>query len=94
MLDTGQRRRSGAAFEAGNQDVVGMPFGDTGRNRADADFGHQLHADSSTTVGVLQVEDQLRQVFDRIDVVMRRRTDQVPHLSLTSRVEAIVLSTL
>ena len=31
---------------------------------------------SAVRIDVLQVEDQLRQVFDRIDVVMRRRRDQ------------------
>lgn len=53
-----------------------MPLGHAGRNRSHADFGDQLDADARRRVRVLQVEDQLGQVFDRIDVVVRRRTDQ------------------
>src|SRR5690606_25153386 len=43
---------------------------------ADADLGHELHADPRFGVRVLQVMDQLREVLDRIDVVMRRRADE------------------
>src|SRR5262249_59498637 len=46
------------------------------RDRADADLGHQLDADPRPRVRVLQVMDQLRQVFDRVDIVVRRRADQ------------------
>src|SRR5262249_23107230 len=43
---------------------------------ADADLGHQLHADARLVVAVLQVVNQLLQVLDRVDVVVRRRGDQ------------------
>ena len=43
MLDRGQRRGAGAALEAGDGDVVGARLGDAGGDRADADFGHELH---------------------------------------------------
>ncbi len=56
--------------------MVGMRFGHAGRHRAHAHFRHQLDADPRRRVGVLQVVDQLSQIFDRIDVVMRRRADQ------------------
>ena len=36
----------------------------------------QLHVDAGARVGVLEVVDQLRQVLDRVDVVVRRRADQ------------------
>ena len=42
MLDRGQRRSAGAAFIAGDGDVVGARLGDAGRDRADADFRDQL----------------------------------------------------
>ena len=45
VLDRGQRARAGAALEARNRDVVGARLGDAGRDRADADFGHQLDRD-------------------------------------------------
>ena len=50
------------------------------------DSATSLTCTRATRVGVLQVEDQLREIFDRVDVVMRRRRDQadarrrVPHL--------------
>src|SRR6202035_720600 len=53
---------------------------------ADADLGDQLHMHAGLRVGVLQVVDQLLQVLDRVDVVVRRRRDQpdsrrrVPHV--------------
>ena len=47
-----------------------------GGDRADAGFGDQLHVDARLGVGVLQVVNQLRDVLDRVDVVVRRRRDQ------------------
>ena len=49
---------------------------DTRRDRADTRARDQLHADRRGRVDLLQVVDQLREVFDRIDVVMRRRRNQ------------------
>ena len=76
VLERGQRRRAGAAVVAGDQHDVGVRLGDTGRDRADADLGDQLHVHPRLRVGVLEVVDQLRQVLDRVDVVVRRRADQ------------------
>ena len=47
-----------------------------GGHRADADLGHQLHVDAGLRVGVLQVVDELLEVLDGVDVVVRRRADQ------------------
>ena len=49
---------------------------DAGGDCSDTDFGDQLDVDACCRVGVLQIVDQLLEVFDRIDVVMRRWTDQ------------------
>jgi hypothetical protein len=59
-----------------------------GGDGADADLGHELHADAREAVAVLQVVDQLRQVLDRIDVVVRRRGDEA-HAGGRQRVLAI-----
>jgi hypothetical protein len=75
-LMRGQRRGAGAAVIAGDGDVVGARLGDAGGHRADAHFGHQLDRDVGRRVDVLQVVDQLRQILDRVDVVVRRRRDQ------------------
>ncbi len=76
VLDRGQRRGAGAALEARDGDMVGARLGDAGGDRADADFGDQLDRDLAVRIDVLQVVDELRQILDRIDVVMRRRRDQ------------------
>src|SRR6185312_5376359 len=76
MLDRGEGARAGAAFVAGDGDVVGARLGDAGGDSADADLGDELDRHVAGRVDVLEIEDELRQVFDRIDVVMRRRRDQ------------------
>ena len=76
VLDRGERRGAGAAVVAADQHDVGLGLGHAGGDRADADLGDQLDADAGAVVGVLQVVDQLRQILDRVDVVVRRRRDQ------------------
>src|SRR5262249_30402233 len=78
VLDRGQRRSAGPALVAADQDHVSLRLGHAGGDRAHADLGDQLHADARPVVGVLEIVDQLGQVLDRVDVVMRRRGDQ-PH---------------
>ena len=73
MLERRQRRGAGAAVVAGDQHDVGVRLRDPGGDRADADLGDQLHVDPRLRVGVLQVVDELREVLDRVDVVVRRR---------------------
>ena len=64
VFDTGLRRGSGPAVVTTNQHDIGMAFGHTRGNRADPDLGDQLHADARLGVGVLQVVNELGQVFD------------------------------
>ena len=68
--------RAGAALEARDGDMIGARLRDAGGDGADADLGDELHRDVARRIDVLQVEDELRQILDRIDVVMRRRRDQ------------------
>ena len=76
MLDRTQRRRAGAAAVAADQDNVGVRLRHASRDRAHADFGHQFHGNAGMRIDVFQIVDQLREIFDRIDVVMRRRRNQ------------------
>jgi len=76
MMDRAERRRAGAALMARDRDMIRIGLAHAGRDRADAELRDQLHADPRLAVRVLQVVDELRQVLDRIDVVMRRRRDQ------------------
>ena len=77
MLDGRQRRSARPAIMPRNQNMIRVGFGDARRHGADANFRHQLHADARCTVRVLQIVNQLRQILDRINIVMRGRTDQL-----------------
>ena len=74
--DRGERRRARAAVVPGNQDVVRVGLRNACGDRADPDLGHELHGDARAGIRAAQVVDQLLQILDRIDVVMRRRRDQ------------------
>ena len=61
---------------ARDQDDIRLGLCHTGRNRANARRRHQLHGHLTARVDLLEVIDQLRKVFDGIDIVVRRRRDQ------------------
>ena len=65
-----------ASVVARDQDVVGVALDDTGGDDADAVLGNQFHRHSRGGVGRFQVINQLGQVLDRVDVVVRRRGDE------------------
>ena len=76
VLDRRQRRRAGAAVGPRDLHDVGQRLDDAGRDRADAGLADELHRHVGERVDLLEVEDQLREVLDRVDVVVRRRRDQ------------------
>ena len=76
VLNRAQWRRAGSAAVSADQHHIGVSFGDSRRDRAHSDLRHQLHRDPRLRIHVFQVVDQLRQIFNRIDVVMRRRRNQ------------------
>ena len=76
VLDRSLRGGTGAAVESGDQHHVGVRLGDTRGDRAHAHFRHQLHADARMDVGVLEVVDELREILNGVDVVMRRGRDE------------------
>ncbi len=61
---------------AADKDDVGVRLGDAGGDGADAGLGHELHANTGARVDLLEVVNQLGQILDGIDVVMRRRRDE------------------
>ena len=77
VLDRRLGRGAGAAAVAADQDDVAVALRDAGGDRADAELGDELDVDARRRVRVLEVVDQLRQVLDRVDVVVRRRRDQL-----------------
>ena len=73
VLQRVERAGAGAAVVAGDEHDVGLGLRHAGGHGADADLGHQLHVDAGGRVGVLQVVDELLEILDRVDVVVRRR---------------------
>ncbi len=73
VRDRGLRRGTGAAVIATDQHHFRMRLGDARGDRAHADFCHQLHADARVAVAILQVVDQLGQILDGVDVMVRGR---------------------
>ena len=86
VFDRGQRRRARSAVVTGDQHDIRMGFRDAGGDRPDADLRHELDVHARARVGVLEVVDQLREILNRVDVVVRRRRNQrdagsgMPHL--------------
>ena len=76
VLERRQRRGAGAAVVAGDQHDVGLGLRHAGGDGADAHLGDQLDVHPRRRVGVLEVVDQLLEILDRVDVVVRRRADQ------------------
>src|SRR5439155_18787991 len=74
--DRRDRRGAGAAVVTRDEDVVGIALRNAGSDRADADLGDELDRHARRRVRAAQVVDQLLQILDRVDVVVRRRRDQ------------------
>src|SRR5712692_10448440 len=76
VLDGGQWRRAGTAVVPADGDDVGARFGYARGNDPDSGAGNELYADTRARIHGAQVVDQLREIFDAIDVVMRRRRNK------------------
>src|SRR6266849_9219145 len=73
VLDGGQWRRAGTAIVPADSDDVRARFGYARGNDADSGAGNEFYADARAGIHGAQVVDQLREVFDAVNVVMRRR---------------------
>ena len=67
------RCRPRSAVKGGDQDHLCSRLGDACRDGADSSLRYQLHRDSGLRVGIFQVVDQLCQVLDGVDIMVRRR---------------------
>ena len=61
---------------ATDRNYVCAGLGDSGRNDADSRARDKFHPDARARIYCAQVVDQLRQILDAVDVVMRRRRNQ------------------
>ena len=79
VLHGGLRRGAGAAVVAADEHHVRLALGNAGGDGAHPDLGHQLDVDARPVIGALEIVDELGQVLDGVDVVVRRRRrDQPP----------------
>ena len=76
VLDRAKRTCARATIVAGDRNQIGIGLDDAGRDRANTGLGNQLDRHECLRINLLEIEDQLRKIFDRIDVVMRRRRYQ------------------
>ena len=76
VLDRHERRCTRAATVARDRHTVRRCLGDPDRDRPHAGSRHQLHTHPGERFERLEVVDELRQVLDRVDVVVRWRRDQ------------------
>src|SRR5665811_1151730 len=82
-------RRARAPAKAVEVHVVGAGVDDSGGDRGDVVHGRDLHAHRLVTGGFLDRVDQLAQVLDRVDVVVRRRRNGVRAARDTARGGAV-----
>ena len=59
-----------------DQNNIGVCLGNACRDSTNANFGNQLYRNACCRIHVLQVENQLCQIFDRINIVVRRRRNK------------------
>ena len=76
VLERRERGRAGAAVVPGDDDVLGLRLRHTRRDGADPGLGHELDRDRGGRVHAFEVVDELGEILDRVDVVVRRRRDQ------------------
>mmetsp|Transcript_13636 Transcript_13636/g.39086 ORF Transcript_13636/g.39086 Transcript_13636/m.39086 type:complete len:503 (+) Transcript_13636:715-2223(+) len=85
VLDRRERRGAGAAVCPRDLDHIRVGLCDAAGDGADADLPHELDGHLCLRVDLVQVVDELGQVLDRVDVVVRRRRDE--HHPLLARAD-------
>ncbi len=78
VVDGISRRRPGAAVKGGHQYHLGPGLGHACRHGSHPGLAHQLHGNPRPGVGIFQIIDQLCQILNGINVVMRGRGNE-PH---------------
>ena len=76
IFDRRRRGRTRTTIVAGDQDHIRFRLCHASRNCANARRRNQLHRHLTARVDLLEVVDELRQILDRINVVVRRWGDQ------------------
>ena len=73
MVDGASGSRARSSVVAGNQDNLGPGLCHAGRYGSHAGLRYQLYGNPRVPVGILQIVDELGQILDGINIVVRRR---------------------
>src|SRR5260370_38202755 len=76
VLNGGQGRRAGTTVVPTDGNDVRACFGNARSDDADSGTGYELNANARTGIAGARVVDQLREVFDAVNVVARGRRNQ------------------
>ena len=76
VVDRAFRSRAGTSVISGDQDNLGTCFGNAGSYSSHSCLRNKFYGNTRIFIGIFQVIDQLGQILDRINIVMRRRGDQ------------------
>ena len=71
VTDRGQRAGRCTTVVAGNRNQVRVGFRHTGSDGAYPRLRYQFHRNQRTWIDLFEIEDQLRQILDRINIVVR-----------------------
>ncbi|KAH3660385.1 hypothetical protein OGAPHI_006971 [Ogataea philodendri] len=76
ILDTGPSGSTGTTIVSRNQNVVCLGLSDTRSNDTNTNFRNKLDGNSSSWISTLQVVNELLQILNRINIVVRRWRNQ------------------
>ena len=76
IFHRGQRTGTGAAVIAGDGDQISVSLGNSGGNGADTGLGHQFDGDQRLGINLLQIKNELGQILDGVDIMVRRRRNK------------------
>jgi hypothetical protein len=76
VLDTSPSRGTGTTIVTRDQDVIGLGLGYTRGDDADTDLRHKLDRNSGSRARALKIVDQLLEILDGVNVVVRGRRDK------------------
>ncbi|CAF3597842.1 unnamed protein product [Fusarium graminearum] len=76
ILDASPSRSTGTTIVTRDQDVVGLRLGDTRGDDTDTNLRDKLDRDSRSGAGALQIVDQLLEILDGVNIVVRRGRDK------------------
>ena len=76
VIDGISRSRAGSAVKSRDQNNPGPGLCDAGGYRSHPGLGNKLNGDSGILIGVLQIIDQLCQILNGINIMVRRRGDK------------------